>query len=302
METLPQILEDIKSKGYNIANTEKINKGFRNDLFKITQKNGQKAILKIFEKSDWRSKEDRCKAEIQAYEIFRNRIPVPNLYAQARNYILLEYLTEQSFVDLIKKKEAIASCKKTVDQSAHILAKIHSVKCKPDENGLFDRLFSDLSLIVSKVPKRTERKMLEDIIKTITKSSLVDDIGILDGNEFTHGDYKYRNLLVSEDSIMGVIDWENSGFSSHYIDLGAYCSLLPHQMVQEFLEIYKKDSGKDVNIRIMEFFTDYFYIRDAAKYLVYGKLLKLGHRRGEIESALLGKLKAAHNKYCKKVA
>jgi len=289
-----KIQKDLTIKNYKFTSIKKITSGYKNDLYLLELKHhkAKTAVLKIF-KSDWRSAIERCEKELYAYKTFYKKIPLPEItaYSSTLSYILFEKVPSE--------KLQPQNYKNVLEQITKILVQIHSHKKEnfnTTKNNRADRLKSNLDTHISNIMDKQKKEFLNKLlIKWYDNNFFKEEF--VSFTEFTHGDFKLENIIISKNAVAGVIDWEFSKFTSRYVELGAFYEQIPAKLKDYSIKLYEKESGTKIDLEILNLFRDYFYIKTATIFFAYPQLFKMSSsKRKTVEETLLDKLKHINQK------
>lgn len=96
----------------------------------------------------------------------------------------------------------------------------------------------------------------------------------------SHGDFAVHNVLVVNDRITGVLDWECAGFGAPEQDL-AYIKphVIKHMDWQRFLDHYTASGGQPINLQMMPFCAAYGILRMFLGGIMSSQNLQRGRNR-----------------------
>lgn len=244
-------------KDQYITSVIPINEGCRTTNYIIkTNESEQKFILKIFFPS-----EQNYKKEIKLLSKLKedNMEHIPKIYKvgrdeiiQNREYAIYEYVEGISIGEAISKGYSLE--KSLVKDVARFLAQLHSYRF--EKAGFLDedlKVKKELPLLISwyekfmgnrakeRLGKEIEDK-INDIVNKNTKilTELDNDIRLV------HGDFQGTNILMKNNKLCGVIDWEFVMAGHPLADIGQffrYEEYFDASLIQVFEEEYNKNSN-----------------------------------------------------------
>ncbi|BES63960.1 hypothetical protein SANA_03990 [Gottschalkiaceae bacterium SANA] len=174
---------------------------------------------------------DVSQKEIAIYQRLVGRLPVPKVYQsglieQGNSYIVMEYLEGVLLSSMLKYQE---SCTDSLfEQLGEILAIIHQ-KSFEKEGALNEKLEIEAGLppildwylyFLNGIPGKKLGYEWKREIKQIIDMSRADLERMTEEFVLAHGDFRPANLLVSDDHISGVLDWEFVLSAPRYFDIG----------------------------------------------------------------------------------
>lgn len=240
----------------DIINIKPIDEGCRTTNYIIeTREKRRKYILKIFF-----SKEQNYKREIKLLFKLRENgnIPVSRIYKmsndkviQGREYAIYEYIEGKTLGQSLS--EGYLLNEDFVRDVARCLAKIHNYKY--DRAGFLDENLSikgELQPLFlwykSSMGDMAKKRLGKDIINRINKvieqnekvlSKLDEDIRLV------HGDFQGTNILIRDNKLAGILDWEFVMAGHPLADIGQffrYEEYFNKTLIQVFEEEYSKNS------------------------------------------------------------
>jgi tRNA A-37 threonylcarbamoyl transferase component Bud32 len=142
-------------------------------------------------------------------------IPVPKIIEIGEDYYKYEYIEGDTLEDVINDVDMSSICaqlKYYVDQMRNLKsADIRSIYSPiNDEFAKADKSLSikEFNSLISKNIRKTTSGYYTDYIQYMIK----DDYSIC----FTHADLTPRNIIVKNNEVVGIIDWEMAGFYPEY--------------------------------------------------------------------------------------
>ncbi|MBW6411497.1 phosphotransferase family protein [Clostridium weizhouense] len=248
---LDEILE-----GNTIENIIPINEGCRtsNYILKITNLN-KKYILKIFPELNW-----DYEKENNLLKLLKDKVPVQNIYCilkssiiNNRRFGLYEYIEGQTLGQAIKNGYVIDE--EFIKEVAKALATIHKFK--------FNSIgkFNDKLEVVENLPSlytwydnfmdiNFKNRLGQDVvdrIKNIVKNNFQVLIDLDKDISLVHGDFQGTNILINNNKLAGIIDWEFSMAGHALADIGQlfrYENYFNEKLVNIFEKEYNKYSDK----------------------------------------------------------
>jgi aminoglycoside phosphotransferase (APT) family kinase protein len=255
-----KLFEDIVSKK-NILNVIPINDGCRTTNYIIeTNEYKKKYILKIFFPM-----EQDYKKEIKLLTklIKCKNIPAPKVYKlsnhdiiQNREYAIYEYMDGKNIRQAISDGYILGES--FVRDVAISLAKIHSYKF--DKAGFLDEnlnIKEELPPLISlyenfmgdRAKKRLGETIVDKIINIVAKNEKI--LVELDKDiRLVHGDFQGTNILVKDNKLAGILDWEFVMAGHPLADIGQffrYEEYFNDDLVTVFKDEYNKNSDYKLN-------------------------------------------------------
>lgn len=214
MEQLDQIIEKLK---INVLSIEDVPDSFSSTVYKIQQINKQIVYLKIpYSKI-------KLEREYEAIEILSDALPVPKLLGywegndEIRGALLLSEMKGQP---VSEKVDAVLA----YDIGVHH-AKMHNVA--PQEN----KSYKGISNVYEQWSTFTETHFYgfaEDVKDVIPEDLFKQSIDLFekqrkclpnpDGPSFIHMDFRPANIIIQENRVSGIIDFESARFGSTEMD------------------------------------------------------------------------------------
>ncbi|WP_252231168.1 phosphotransferase [Clostridium sp. ZBS15] len=236
-----------------VESIDPINEGCRSSNYVLETNNRNKYILKIFPECD-------CyyERENNLLNLLKNDILVQRVYLiSSSNIIKNKIFGIYEYIDGVNLGKAIRGGSKIdknlIEELAMTLAKIHKFKYK--ECGKLDK---NLNIIHKLSPLYTwyeenmginfKNRLGDNIVKKINyivnanKEMLLE----LDKNiSLIHGDFQGTNILVKDNKISAIIDWEFSMAGNPLIDIGElfrYEEYFDNDLIKIFEKQYNKYS------------------------------------------------------------
>ncbi len=241
----------------NIINIIPINEGCRTTNYIVeTNQVRKKYILKIFFPTEQNyKKEIKLLTKLKENEI----IPVNKVYKissdeiiQNREYAIYEYIEGKTIGQAINEGYVLEEI--LVRDVAKYLAKIHSYKFNKtgflDENlNIREELPPLISWYENFMGDRAQKRLGKNIIEKINSivkenkkilTQLDEDIRLV------HGDFQGTNILVKDNRLSGILDWEFAMAGHPLGDIGQffrYEEYFNKNLIQEFENEYNKNSS-----------------------------------------------------------
>ena len=171
--------------------------------------------------------------EIAIYQRLVGQLPVPKVYQsglieQGNSYIVMEYLEGVLLESMLKYQEP---CTESLfEQLGEILAIIHQESFEK-EGALNEKLEIEAGLppilewytyFLNGIPGKKLGSEWKREIKRIIEMCGPDLQRMTEEFVLTHGDFRPANLLVSDDHVSGVLDWEFVLSAPRYFDIGQF--------------------------------------------------------------------------------
>jgi len=241
----------------NIINIIPVNEGCRTTNYIVETNQAQKKyILKIFF-----STEQSYKKEIKLLTKLKENqtIPVNKVYKissneiiQNREYAIYEYIEGKTIGQAISEGYVLEEI--LVRDVAKYLAKIHSYKF--NKTGFLDEnlnIREELPPLISwyenfmgdRAQKRLGNNIIEKINSIVKKNKKI--LAQLDEDiRLVHGDFQGTNILVKDNRLSGILDWEFAMAGHPLADIGQffrYEEYFNKNLIQEFESEYNKNSS-----------------------------------------------------------
>ncbi|MVX64957.1 aminoglycoside phosphotransferase family protein [Clostridium chromiireducens] len=251
-----ELLEGILENDY-ITNVIPINEGCRTTNYIVdTNIPEKKYILKIFF-----SKEQNYKKEIKLLAKLKEDklVNVATIYKvgnneiiQNREYAIYEYMQGKTIGKAISEGYSIEN--NFIKDVAQFLAQIHSYKF--EKAGFLDenlKVVNELPPLIlwyekfmgSKAKERLGKDLVHKILYIVNKNGHI--LNKLDNDiRLVHGDFQGTNILIKDNKLGGVIDWEFAMAGHPLADIGQffrYEEYFSKDMIKVFEEEYNKISS-----------------------------------------------------------
>ena len=240
----------------SIVNIIPINEGCRTTNYIIETSNQQKKyILKIFF-----STEQDYKKEIKLLKKLREDgiIPVPRIYKvsndrviENREYAIYEYMEGKTIGQAISEGYELEE--EFVRDVAKHLSKIHSYKFS--RIGFLDHnlnLKGELPPLVlwyeNFMGINAQKRLGKDIIYKINQIVKENEKVLFELDQdvrLVHGDFQGTNILIKDNKLSGILDWEFTMAGHPLADIGQffrYEEYFNKNLIQVFEDEYKKNS------------------------------------------------------------
>lgn len=198
---------------------EPIDKGWSNDIkFYIVDKKGDKFLLRLSNIEMFEKKKLEYEDLINLSKLDINMtIPVKFGICDAgkKVYIMLTWLDGKEAIDIIPSLSAEEQYKYGVE-AGKILQKIHSIKLDTPKEPWNHRYKRKLDIII-KAYGKSEHKInnYENIINFIKENfKYLNDRPYA----YQHGDFVLKNMIITEDGKLGVIDFNKTGYGDPWED------------------------------------------------------------------------------------
>ncbi|MEK7502299.1 MAG: aminoglycoside phosphotransferase family protein [Patescibacteria group bacterium] len=227
LNTPDDILEKVVKSaiGYEVEKKQKVMEGEINEVYVVTPTKGNDIIVRIS-----REKHNRFEAEKWAMDRCRNAgVPVPQILLlsevetdEEKLHICVESKIEGVSLEKLIKQNVLnqSEIKDIVINAGEILSKIHSIKTKGfgEINSTGVGKFESWSEYMLKQNKNSD-VVLEQVKKIGVNPKLIHEaFEILEKNQdiyknvdsrLVHSDYGIKHMLIHDDKINGIIDFEN---------------------------------------------------------------------------------------------
>lgn len=223
IEKLIQSQKGLETK-VNVENIEVNNDGFNNKIallnlnYSKTNENfSEELVLKRFSSNAGYVKEVEI---LKNYEV-KKQVNLPTLYFEDREQkvVLMEKvkgITLDRFI-VIKPTEKIKALNKLGEKLAHI----HSIHGNDISSDFINNIVGQQDYIKSyiyRLKKRVEKFKEPLYLQILDK--LADRFKSIKYNEvLNHGDYHFRNILITDENEWVMLDWEKSRIADYRFDL-----------------------------------------------------------------------------------
>lgn len=254
-EIIIELFDGILEKT-DIINVIPVNEGCRTTNYIVeTNLSNNKYILKIFFQND-----QDYKKEIELLTKLKDSIlvPVPKIYKfssheiiQGRDYVIYQYIEGKTIGQTIR--EGCILSKSFVKEVARILTQIHSIKF--DKAGFLDKnlkVVKELPPLVlvykNSIGERAKERLGKNIVEKINLvvSQNKEILMKLDKDiRLIHGDFQGTNILMRNDKIAGILDWELAMAGHPLSDIGQffrYDEYFNNELIYAFEDEYNKNS------------------------------------------------------------
>lgn len=214
-------------------------------------------VLKIYPKNN-----KVCEKDFTIYNKKKNTVPMPQIFyintdhkSIPNDYCIMEYLDGVTLDEYVENGNKISN--ELAKNLGSTLALLH--KSEYEKEGLLD---SDLNLLDGLPPilkwyeyflngkagERLESTTVEQIKKFIinNKDLLLE---MTDKYVLSHGDFRPENIMIKDDKIIGLIDWEFSLSAPRYFDIGQFLRVeryVPEEVHECFIEGYNAKANYPV--------------------------------------------------------
>ncbi|MBE6062832.1 MAG: aminoglycoside phosphotransferase family protein [Clostridium butyricum] len=236
----------------NILNIQLLNEGCRTTNYLVSTINNKKYVLKIFFHED-----ENYKTQIKIYEKLREYVSMQKICStginsmDGRKYIIYEYVEGKTISENLRAGNKIN--KNIIRSVAHNLGKIHSIKFnimgKLDENlQVKNKIISIINLYDKYINENVVMRLGNDVVNNI-KAIVKENVEILENLKadprLIHGDYQGTNIVIDDDNVSAIIDWELCMSGCPLMDIGQffrYEEYFDMELINEFKNEYEKAS------------------------------------------------------------
>jgi aminoglycoside phosphotransferase (APT) family kinase protein len=243
----------------DVESIELFTSGRSTTNYKIKLKNSDKIfVLRIYPKSDksWHK-------EFTIQNMFKNCFPIPEMYYFNEDRMIINYpFSIVQYVNGITLDKYITQENKCIPESlvqniGEILAFIHQKNFEKegflDENlNITDGLPPILLWYDYFLSNRAGSRLGSNITSRISKL-LYENQSYLEQMTsrfvFSHGDFRFENMIVKNGKLTGIIDWEGALSAPIYLDIGQffrYEELTTKKVKNSFIYGYKKNDAFDI--------------------------------------------------------
>lgn len=251
-ETISNLFKGIIEKD-DIISIKPVDEGCRTSNYIISSSDNNKYILKIFFSGN-----QYCKKECEILNILKDEISVQEIYRLDKSYLVNnKYYAIYKYIEGITLSKSLSDIEiineDIIRDAANILSRIHrkrftSIGFLDNKLDVYNKLpplnkWYDI-LITARVQKRLGKQIIKNIRKLISKH--MDDLIKLDNDSrLVHGDFQGTNILVNNNRITGIIDWEFAMAGHPLGDIGQlfrYDEYFNKRLISIFEDEYRKKS------------------------------------------------------------
>lgn len=215
------------NRGWGFVSMEICPNGRRTTNYKIVTNEGC-VLLRIYPMDA-----DVSQKEIAIYQRLAQRLPVPKVYQfgaleRGNAYIMMEFVQGASLASLLENQQECSDA--LFEEIGRILAVVHQVSFEKEgalnkdleiEDGL-PPILDWYAYFLNGIPGKKLGSEWKRVIEQIIESNGTDLERMTDEFVLTHGDFRPANLLVSNDCVTGVLDWEFVLSAPRYFDIGQF--------------------------------------------------------------------------------
>lgn len=238
-------------KAEDIVHIDLLDEGCRTTNYMISTKSENKYLLKIFYENDKSYKKD-----ISLFNMIKNNIPVQDILKIDRDmrinnkeYIIYRYIDGNTISQWLKQGKKLT--KELLISVASILGQIHNIKFETrgylDEKlnvtnevepiaNLFDKHINDN--VKLRLGNENINKIKSIIYKYEEELSYIEK-----DSRLIHGDFQGTNIIINNETVSGIIDWEFCMSGSPLMDMGQffrYEEYFDNELIIAFENEYKK--------------------------------------------------------------
>lgn len=238
-------------KAEDIVHIDLLDEGCRTTNYMISTKSENKYLLKIFYENDKSYKKD-----ISLFNMIKNNIPVQDILKIDRDmrinnkeYIIYRYIDGNTISQWLKQGKKLT--KELLISVASILGQIHNIKFETrgylDEKlnvtnevepiaNLFDKHINDN--VKLRLGNENINKIKSIIYKYEEELSYIEK-----DSRLIHGDFQGTNIIINNETVSGIIDWEFCMSGSPLMDIGQffrYEEYFDNELIIAFENEYKK--------------------------------------------------------------
>lgn len=236
----------------NISEISLLDEGCRTTNYLVNTISNKKYVLKLFFQEEL-----NYKKEIALFYKLKDYVPIPKICLMSKNpidgrqYIIYEYAEGKTISQYLKDGRKIN--KELIKSVAYNMGKIHNNKFKKigslNENlEVQDDFISIVSLYDKYINDNVVKHLGNDNIKKI-KSMVNRNIQVLKKLDYDsrliHGDFQGTNIVILNDRISGIIDWEFCMSGCPLMDIGQffrYEEYFDKELINEFKYEYERIS------------------------------------------------------------
>jgi Ser/Thr protein kinase RdoA (MazF antagonist) len=288
MAVINKILLELNNRGFSVANPHYMFHNLSNVSYQIVF-DGKDAVLKVFLAGP--DPGTALEKEIRGLKIAKAiSIPAPEIYfrSDSKNllYVVRQFIGGESVTGLCQRlKEHKLDI---IEASGKMLATLHSAQTEAfkTEEECIQNAYAHLKNREKETRTLALQSGNKELCTLIEKffPYFNQQYALEDTMCFVHGDYKFSNILTDGTAIVGLIDWEHSGYGLAMEDVGRAC-VFPAEVVTAFLKGYNAKSRTAYSDIVL--LKDLFYVRTAAEFFAKKHLPTLNPKRvAEFESHL----------------
>ncbi|AOR24798.1 aminoglycoside phosphotransferase family protein [Clostridium taeniosporum] len=282
-----------------VESIKPINEGCRSSNYIIKTNKNNKYMLKIFPEYDYHYEREK-----NLLSILKNDISVQNIYIicnsniiNNRTFGIYEYIDGKTLSQALRNGYCINE--KLVREVAKSLAFIHNYKfnelgdldCNLNTKKVFSPTYRWYELFINdNCYKRLGKDIIEKILNIAKdyKDVLVDldkDISLV------HGDFQGTNILINNDSLVGIIDWEFTMAGHAIADIGQFFRYYKY-FNKNLLDIFEKEYNNYSTVKLTKDWYKISKLRDMINLLqLIGKDGEMPNKFDEIKQLIIESLK-----------
>lgn len=247
-EIIADLFRDVVNYS-DILDVSLLDGGCRTTNYMVESKKHNKYVLKIFYENDKSYKKD-----IALFDIVKKYVPVQEIckidYDKFINkeYIIYRYIDGKTISQHVKEGNKITE--RMVRSVAGVLGRIHNIKFKKvgslDDNlniksqlepmiELYDKYINENVKLRLGTENITKIKQIVYKYKDVLLSLECD-------SRLIHGDFQGTNIIVNNDSVASIIDWEFCMSGCPLVDIGQffrYESYFDSELIRTFENEYR---------------------------------------------------------------
>ena len=218
--------------------------------------------------------------------LYETDVPVPKTYGLCEDqdvagttFFVMDFLDGDLFWDPMLPSLSKADRKQIYQNKNNTLVKLHSVDYEKIGLGEYGKPGNYVSRQVARWSKQYKASETDDIeaMNNLIKW-LPENIPNDDETTIVHGDYRLDNMILSNNEVMGILDWELSTLGHPIADFSYHCltwrtqeNYYNHKKLkdlgipneQEYRDMYSESTGKDLS-KNWEFYMSFNMFKIAA--------------------------------------
>lgn len=260
-ETIVSVVE--KATGSEFVEKSKIVAGEMNEVYDVTLQNHENVIVRISRRMNPRFEEEEKAIQLAT----QKGVPCPKVLlvenleheGEKLTFCVEERIKGEPLLD-IRDSLSKDAMKKYIFEAGVILSNIHSVRV--DGFGNFDKntpynKWSEYILEplrkIDRIKEVAKDVGIEEKLITNVASALKDNVEIFDNTtpQLLHGDFSIKHLLVKNNKIVGIVDFENAKGGDPVFDLAWFDYFYGEDIPREWIrkgysnkKIFDKDFDK----------------------------------------------------------
>lgn len=237
----PELISDYLGTR-KLVTVELFSLGKSNTNYKLELSDGETCVLRLFNGSNE-------KREIFLMELAADLVPVPQELCRGTGWAIFTFIEGQSLSEIPEytgiAAEVVNQLASRIFQSSGDINLDGTVSAFPF-GGIGDYIHQQLAAVT--VQNWLGQKKTDEVFEVVTKyASLYRELE--SHTHLVHGDFNPTNILINDNRVSGILDWEYCHSGTPYMDLGNLLRHTPHK--------YHRDIGAAISAGNNELFEDW---------------------------------------------